>query len=487
MTHRARTGAALIALFATAVAAVAQEVRVGGSTVGQIIQLPTLVLDSVPVGQTTGTGEYRLTPNGYVAWCQPGFPYCLYQRSGPTITTDPLTQDIEVNAFGFGQGLRFYGDVRFRTTGGNQAWPLAAQTFSALAVYLEYDRNDVRARLGRQFTQNGLGYYNYDGLSVLWRAKPWMDAELYGGGALMEGVNAPYTNSVVTDPQAPPVPNNNGWLIGARVRGRWQDGSSVSALFQLIDRDDFHGIYSERLALNGAFHAGKTAITADMQTDFATQQVNLAQARGTYPLGYGTGVFLEARHFIPVFELYSIWSVFAPVGYNELTGGAFWASRSGVWALQLAGGYRNYQNTNAGSGGLRTEGWRVGADATWQASREIVVRGGYHYDIGPGAAMSDGSFSARWEPSADVYAGIFGTAFQTAYEYEQGFGTVLGGGVNAGVKFGEWGRLGADVGEYRNTYGGYAPQSDWNQFRAMLRFDFLVGREPGYSGGGVVR
>jgi hypothetical protein len=119
MTHRARTGAALVALFATAVAAVAQEVRVGGSTVGQIIQLPTLVLDSVPVGQTTGTGEYRLTPNGYVAWCQPGFPYCLYQRSGPTITTDPLTQDIEVNAFGFGQGLRFYGDVRFRTTGGN--------------------------------------------------------------------------------------------------------------------------------------------------------------------------------------------------------------------------------------------------------------------------------------------------------------------------------------------------------------------------------
>jgi hypothetical protein len=101
--------------------------------------------------------------------------------------------------------------------------------------------------------------------------------------------------------------------------------------------------------------------------------------------------------------------------------------------------------------------------------------------------MSDGSFSARWEPSADVYAGTFGTAFQTAYEYEQGFGTVLGGGVNAGVKFGEWGRLGADVGEYRNTYGGYAPQSDWNQFRAMLRFDFLVGREPGYSGGGVVR
>jgi hypothetical protein len=292
---------------------------------------------------------------------------------------------------------------------------------------------------------------------------------------------------VITDPQEPPVPNNNAWLVGARVRAHWQDGSSVSGLFQLIDRDDLHGIYSERLAVNGAFHAGKTAITADLQTDFATQQVNLFQARGTYPLQNGTGVFLEVRHFIPVFELYSIWSVFAPVGYDELTGGAFWASRGGVLQAQLSGGYRDYQNANAGTDALRTQGWRVGADVTWQAAREWILRGGYHYDIGPGAAESDGSVSARWEPNANVYAGVFGTAFQTAYEYEQGFGNVIGGGVTAGVKLSDWGHLGADIAEYRNTYGGNAPQSDWNQFRATLRFDFLVGREPGYSGGGVVR
>ena len=86
-----------------------------------------------------------------------------------------------------------------------------------------------------------------------------------------------------------------------------------------------------------------------------------------------------------------------------------------------------------------------------------------------------------------MYAGLFATAFQTAYEYQQGFGTVMGGGVTGGYMIADWGRIAADVGEYRNTYGGNAPQSDWNQFRASLRFEFLVGKEPGYAGTGVVR
>lgn len=476
----------LTALLAVSPAA-AQEFRFGGTTVGQVIQLPTLILDSVPLSSTTGTGSYRQTPDGHVAWCQSGFAYCLYQRSGATITTAPLTQDLELNAWGFGQGLRFYGQVRFRATGGDQAWPLAAQTVSTTAVYLEYDRPAFRARLGRQFTQNGLGYYNYDGLSALWRAAPWVDIDLYGGGALLEALNAPYTATLVTSVENPPAPNDNAWLLGARVRTHDRSGSSFSALFQLIDRNDNRGLYSERLALNGVGRWGPSTITGDVQADFATGAFNLAQARGQYPVARQSGVFLEARHFVPYFELWSIWSVFSPVGYNELTGGGYWGSPAGAVAVQLAGGFRTYQNADAGTGDLRSSGWRIGADLTWQAAPALMVRGGYHYDIGPGAAESEGSLSARWEPNERVYAGLFGTAFQTAYEYQQGYGTVIGGGVTAGVKLEEWGRVAADVAEYSDTYGGNAPQSDWEQFRASLRFEFVLGREPGYTGAGVVR
>jgi hypothetical protein len=85
-----------------------------------------------------------------------------------------------------------------------------------------------------------------------------------------------------------------------------------------------------------------------------------------------------------------------------------------------------------------------------------------------------------------VYAGIFATLFQTAYEYEQGWGTVGGGGVTGGVRFAGWGRLAADVGEYRNTYGGNAPQTNWDQFRASLRFEFDAGSFPDFNTG-VVR
>lgn len=478
---------AALAAAAAAVPASAQQFRFGGTTVGQVIQLPTLTLDSIPVGQTTGTGNYRQTPDGHVAWCQPGFPYCLYQKSGPVITTAPLNQDFDLNAWGFGQGLRFYGQIRFRTTGGNQGWPLAEQNVALLAAYLEYDRPELRARLGRQFTQNGLGYYNYDGLSALWRAAPWVDAELYGGAALMEALNAPYTSSLVVSTQNPPAPNDNGFLVGARVRMRKTDGSNLSMLFQLIDRNDLRGLYSERLALNGLLHLGRSTLTGDIQTDFATGDFNLAQIRAQYPIDQRIGIFLEGRHYQPYFDLWSIWAVFSPVGYNEADAGAYWASPTNVFSAQMTGGWRTYENANAGTGSLRTNGWRIGADLTWQAVRALMVRGGYHYDIGPGAASSDGTFSVRWEPSEQAYGGVFGTAFQTAYEYQQGYGTVVGGGLNGGYMIADWGRIGADVGEYRNSYGGNAPESNWNQFRGSLRFEFLLGKEPGYAGTGVVR
>jgi hypothetical protein len=292
---------------------------------------------------------------------------------------------------------------------------------------------------------------------------------------------------VITDNTNPTAPNNNAWLIGARVRGRWQNGSSISALFQIIDRNDFGGLYAEQMALNGSFRAGRTSINGDIQYDFATGNFNLAQLKWQVPVTRTTGFFVEGRHYQPFFQLWSIWAVFSPVGYNEGNLGGYWNSAHGMWGLQLTGGWRTYDNTNAGVGDLRTSGWRVGADANWHPDALWTVRAGYHYDIGPGAAESDGTFSLRFDPNANVYAGLFGTAFQTAYEYMQGAGTVVGGGVTGGVRLSSWGRLAADAGEYRNTYSQNSPQSNWNQFRASLRFEFDVGPEPGYAGGGVVR
>ena len=484
MTRRAVVLLA-IALVATPLAA--QQIRVDGATVAQVVQMPTLKLDSIPIGNTTGTGDYRLTPDGYVAWCQPGFAYCLFRRSGPTVTTAPIWQDIDLNAWGFGEGWRVYGQVRYRATAGDQAWPMSDQRFSVLSAYVEYDHSDWRARLGRQFTQNGLGYYNYDGLDALWRASRWLDAEVYGGLAPMEAVNAPYTNTVITDQTSPIAPNDNAYLMGARVRGWWQNGSSISGIFQFINRVDLRGLYAEQGAVNGLFRAGITTITGDLQFDFSTDRFNLAQAKVQFPVAPQTGVFAEARHYAPFFQLWSIWAVFSPVGYNEANVGAFWNSPQGVFAATLSGGYRKYENPSAGIGELRSDGYRVGADVTWHPDPAWVVRAAYHYDLGPGAAESDGNFSVRWDPNQNVYAGIFATLFQTAYEYEQGWGTVGGGGVTGGVRLSHWGRLAADVGEYRNTYGGNAPQSNWDQFRASLRFEFDVGAFPDYMSGGQVR
>ena len=72
----------------------------------------------------------------------------------------PLTQDLHVNAWGFGQGIRLYAHVRARASVGDAQglWPQADDEFDALSAYLEIDRSLGRARVGRQWTSSHLGF-----------------------------------------------------------------------------------------------------------------------------------------------------------------------------------------------------------------------------------------------------------------------------------------------------------------------------------------
>ncbi|HSL69764.1 MAG TPA: hypothetical protein VK864_05950, partial [Longimicrobiales bacterium] len=95
----------------------------------------------------------------------------------------PLTQDLHLNAWGLGQGIRLYAHVRARASVGDAQglWPQADDAFDALSAYLEVDRRFGRARLGRQWTSSHLGFYNFDGGALLVRPWNWLTAEIYGG------------------------------------------------------------------------------------------------------------------------------------------------------------------------------------------------------------------------------------------------------------------------------------------------------------------
>ena len=150
-----RTVVALIGAGAAFVgSAGAQGVRVNGVTAMQLVDVRPLVEDSVPIGQASGTGPYRLLPDGTVVRCVAGDAYCRFLSSGARETAAPLVQDLRAVVWGLGQGISAQAHVRARGSLGSAeaTWPRADDHFDAIEAWLEMDREQWRARLGRQWT-----------------------------------------------------------------------------------------------------------------------------------------------------------------------------------------------------------------------------------------------------------------------------------------------------------------------------------------------
>ena len=133
----------------------------------------------------------------------------------------------------------------------------------------------------------------------------------------------------------------------------------------------------------------------------------------------------EIKHYVPFFELWTIWGAFSPVGYNEARTTVDWHPAGTHWTLSSHGAYRKYEETNAGLT-LSTDGWRAGADLSWVGDADFSALGTYEIAIGNGASRSDGSAAFRWNRGDAFSASLDLSALQTIYEFRVGTGRVLG-------------------------------------------------------------
>ncbi|MGH7689460.1 MAG: hypothetical protein ACREN3_07645, partial [Gemmatimonadaceae bacterium] len=165
-----RSGLPGLALLATVAAgAHAQGVVVQGSSWAQYLEMRPLLADSVAFASTdSATSITRRTAAGVLTTCVAGDAYCYFYRSAPRAALTAMMQDLDVTAWGLGQGLSVHAQLRGRDAvgDGRNLWPQATQTFSVLSAYVELDRPTVSAKLGRQWEQSGLGMFNFDGLSA---------------------------------------------------------------------------------------------------------------------------------------------------------------------------------------------------------------------------------------------------------------------------------------------------------------------------------
>jgi hypothetical protein len=472
---------AIGALVSGPVEAAAQAVRITGVTTVQAVDIRPLVEDSVPIGTATGTGPYRQLADGRLVRCIDGEAYCRFRRSGSRATTMPAMQDLQATAWGFGEGISVHAHVRARgsMSGEDFAWPRADDRFDALTAYVELDRRQFRVRAGRQWAANGLGLYNFDGAALLYRRSN-ATIEGFGGWSLIAGLNEPPTGDALGAIDDLP-PDSRGYLMGARATARFGSGRSLAAVYQRVLRTDRAGLYSERVAVDGAARAFGTSFDASYTYDLVGAQLNEARLRASRELPARFSATVDLRRHRPFFEAWTIWGVFSPVAFDEARATVGWRSRDGLLSADASGAWRSYDETNAGlqSTPLRTDGWRAGVGAEWSPKKEWLAHADYNVDIGFGASRSDAVAGLRWSPTDRASVGANLSALQNIYEFRVGTGRVLGFGLDGSLRLTREARIVVDGALYSHRPSNNAPSTDWSQRRLAMRLEWTLGSDPG--------
>lgn len=492
-SHRAAAVAALLGAFAGS-AAGAQGIRITGTTTARYIELRPMVDDSVPADSTTGTGTLRETSRGVVAYCDLGDTWCRYKRTADdALGSVPLLQDLEASVWGLGEGVQGRVHLRGRASAGEarDLWPQGDDAFDVVAAYLDVDRRRFRARVGRQWHTSGLGYTSFDGVALEARLPLANDAvslDGWAGRSLVQGLHESVAGGAVAAVEDL-APDRAGVLFGLRAQYRPQPGAGIAVAYQRELRSDRSWLYSERIAADASMRIGRQgSVEGAAEMDLATGEFNEARLRGQHPVRRDLVVNAQVRRHSPFFELWTIWGAFTPVGFTEATGGLAWTGIDRRLVLSVDGGWREYDETSAGADFLpmKSDGWRLGADAQFRVTPSWLAHGGWRTEIGFGASRTDGDAGVRWQRGESSWLGVVGSAFQSVYEFRVGTGRVVGLGLDGGARLRNDLRLSGDVAAYRHVYGDLAPATDWSQLRGALRLEWTVGRDPGMTrqGGG---
>ena len=459
----------------------AQCVRVSGSTHLRYIEIRPLVSDSVAAAFADGDQLLRQLSDGRIVRCIPGDAFCYDVHPGERVSTVPVVHDIEVSGWGFARGLSVYLQLRGRTAlAGADLWPRGDDKIDALAAYAEWSRTRSSVRIGRQWKVSGLGFYNFDGVSIEGRPIPTLSIAGYGGRSLVRGINEPRSGGALESIETL-APLSPGLLLGLHARYQPNRRAAASAVYQVDLRSDGEGVYSELLAIDGTLETSLATVEAAVEYDLSGAQFNEARMRArTRPFGQ-FAPFIEVRRYRPYFELWTIWGAFSPVGFDEARTGVAWASRTGRLIVQSDAAYRNYGDTEADEllADFRDSGWGWNASANWQVARDWRVDAGYRLEAGAGAARREAQASVRRSFGDRAYVTLQGAAFERLYEFRLEEGTVVGIGAEGFAQLSARTSVVASALTYRHLEQGPTPLTDWNQRRASLRLQWTIGPEPG--------
>jgi hypothetical protein len=473
-------GAGIAALLSWPAGLAAQGYTAEVSVSSSWVDLRGLSRDSLPEEAVPGEGSVRRLEDGTVVDCIPG-GFCHWFPSGPEESVSLVTEDLRLSAWPGIRGLAAHAHLRGRY-GSDGFWPRSDQEIEALYAYVSWERSDFRVRVGRQFRTNGLGYYNYDGASVLWRGLDPLRIDVYGGWSLARNLNAPRTGSLL-DSADEFAPDDRGLLLGVDVTGRWKDVATGTFTYQREIRSDELALYSERIAAGIGARWHQVAVEVSGDYDLAFGEFNEASARIASPLPAGFEVGAQVRRYLPHFELWTIWGAFSPVGFDETRWWLGWRYPRLHLRLEGGGAWRRYEDADAGADfvGLEDDGWRAFGRARWERSGWFADLG-YRAEEGSGAARYGGDLRAGRDFGAGRWIAAHATSSQSFSEFRLGEQLTAGVGIDGAFRLGELTLTGGWA-RYGLSYEDQPRVEDWIQHRAHLGVRYRLGTEPTASGG----
>lgn len=462
-------------LFLAPAIAAAQGYSADVSVNGGSFELRGLRRDSLPETDVPGEGQRRALEDGTVVTCIPD-EFCRWFPSGDVESVSLLTQDLRAAFWPGIEGLAAQVHLRARY-GSDDFWPRAEQELEALYAFVSYEDTDYRVRAGRQQRINGLGYYNFDGASFLWRGFDPIRIDVYGGWSLARNLNAPRTGSLLEDADEF-APDDRGIVLGIEVQGRIGSRATGAVAYQREIRGDRLALYTERVAGDLGVRVSRFSVELGLDYDLAFEEFNEASLRVSAPVAAGVEAMAQVRRYTPHFELWTIWGAFSPVGFDETRGWLAWNSPGGDVRLEAGGAYRTYEDTDAGAQFARLEddGWRAFGRARWDRD-QWFADGSYRAEEGSGAARYGGDLAVGRNLGTGRYVSLRTTSSQNFSEFRLGEQVTAGGGIDAAWRLGDVTLTGGWA-VYWLSYDGQPRVSDWTQQRLRAGASYHFGTEP---------
>lgn len=417
-----------------------------------------------------------LTPDGHAALCGPA--RCTFFTPGPILRGIPWVSHGDLSAWGFGvRGLSLRASGRWATDlGDGTTWPGTEPAVELVEGYLEYARERLTARVGRQFLTSRLGAYGLDGGHATVRdLLRGLELTAYAGWGLARGVSLPVTDAAL-NPLQDFQPRDRQVVAGAEAALTSRIVDARAEYRREVDPAVDYFV-SERAAASLAIRPLATlGISGGAEYDLAFGHVGSADFAVNW-IGRGFTLGGGWRRYRPFFDLWTIWGAFSPVAHHTVhASGSVNPVRN--LTLHARGERFQFEDTEALTPitDVEDRGWRIKGGAGWAPDSHWHLEAGYHEEFGPGASSRGIDLRATWLPSSALWFTAHGARMKRPLElrYSDADLTVIG--VDAEYRPNPRWRLGVQAARWQEERDRPdASALDWNQVRLAARVTLLFG------------